>query len=113
MHANADADIECPVSLELLGRLHRADPSLISEMVRPFSEGQRARLALFCYSRSHLRDVAMTIAASCEAGSLVRLAGTVGQIMTTQSEGAGASFGNDPFRPGALKRKVTLATSAA
>jgi hypothetical protein len=113
MNADTNTDADCPVSLDMLGRLYRADPALIGDMVRTLCVADRGRLALYCYSRAHLREVAMTIAATCETNSLLRSAGTVGLILAAQSAETGTSFGRHGLRSIITKRKITLAKSAA
>jgi hypothetical protein len=55
----------------------------------------------------------MTIAASFEAGSLARYAGTMGEILAAQSGETSPSFGRDALRPGSARRRISLARSAA
>lgn len=52
------------------------------------SETQRARLALFCYSRAHFRELAVAIAATCDPEMLVALAGTAGEVLSVQCRAA-------------------------
>ena len=77
-------DAHCPVSTDALGQLYRADPVSAAEMVDGLPESRRVELALFCYSRAHLRPLAMSIAAKCDAARLVREAGTLGEVLATQ-----------------------------
>ena len=78
-------DAHCPVSADALGQLYRADPDRAAEMVNGLPEGRRVELALFCYGRAHLRLLAMSIAARCDTARLVREAGTLGEVLATQS----------------------------
>lgn len=74
----------CPLPLERLGQLYRADPEAAHEMLEDLSEVQRVDFALFCYGRSHLRGLGLTVAATCDAAKLARRAGTLGAVLATQ-----------------------------
>lgn len=66
---------DCPVSDELLGTIYRSHEHGLPALVATVSEELRARLAVFCYGRAHLRDIGLAIAASCTHGVLVAVAG--------------------------------------
>ena len=55
----------CPVRDELLGEMYRASEHGLPKLVESVSPEVRAMLALFCYRRSHLHQLALAIAASC------------------------------------------------
>jgi hypothetical protein len=55
----------CPVRDELLGEMYRANENGLPRLVESVSSDVRAMLALFCYRRSHLHSLALSIAASC------------------------------------------------
>ena len=55
----------CPVGDELLGEMYRANENGLPQLVESVSSDVRAMLALFCYKRSHLHSLALSIAASC------------------------------------------------
>lgn len=83
----------CPVSPDVLGTLYRAGTSSASNVIEGWSEKQRIELALFCYGRAHLRDLAMSIAATCDPTRLARSgAGNVGQALAIQSRHRGGSI---------------------
>ncbi len=111
----AEADAACPVSLDVLGQLYRSDVHARSEMLLAVPEGQRARLALFCYNRAHFRELAVAIAATCDPEALVALAGTVGEVLSVQCRAAQVTKSG----PSALRRsepakaKVSLARGSA
>ena len=71
----------CPVRDELLGEMYRASDSGLPRLVETVSPEVRARLALFCYRRSHLHSLAVTIAASCSERDLVEVGGRVGSTL--------------------------------
>ena len=97
----------CPVRDELLGEMYRASESGLPRLVESVSPDARARLALFCYRRSHLYSLAVAIAASCSERELVENGGRVGSTLYTLSrQGAAKSA---PSASGGRK-PITLST---
>ena len=97
----------CPVRDELLGEMYRASENGLPQLVASVSPDVRAMLALFCYRRSHLHSLALSIAASCSEQELVHLGGRVGTTLYALSRepaarAAPASFGN--------RKPITLST---
>ena len=75
----------CPVRDELLGEMYRANENGLPQLVESVSSDVRAMLALFCYRRSHLHALALSIAASCSERELIELGGRVGSTLYTLS----------------------------
>src|SRR5947208_531312 len=71
----------CPVRDELLGEMYRASESGLPRLVESVAPEARARLALFCYRRSHLHSLAVAIAGSCTERQLVEAGGRVGSTL--------------------------------
>jgi hypothetical protein len=71
----------CPVRDELLGEMYRANGNGLSRLVESVASDVRAMLALFCYRRSHLHSLALSIAASCSEHELTELGGRVGTTL--------------------------------
>ncbi|MDA9501828.1 hypothetical protein [Bradyrhizobium sp. CCBAU 11357] len=71
----------CPVRDELLGEMYRASESGLPRLVESVSPDVRARLALFCYHRSHLHSLAVAIAANCSERDLIENGGRVGSTL--------------------------------
>ena len=71
----------CPVRDELLGEMYRANENGLAHLVESVSSDVRAMLALFCYRRSHLHSLALSIAASCSERELIELGGRVGSTL--------------------------------
>jgi hypothetical protein len=99
----------CPVRDELLGEMYRASEHGLPHLVESVSPEVRAMLALFCYRRSHLHALALSIAASCSERDLIRIGGRVGSTLYALSrEPAGrgssstSSYGN--------RKPITLST---
>src|SRR5712671_4259385 len=69
----------CPVRDELLGEMYRASEHGLPKLVESVSSEVRAMLALFCYRRSHLYTLALSIAASCSERDLIQLGGLLRQ----------------------------------
>lgn len=71
----------CPVADDLLGQMYRANPNGLSLLVANVAPDVRARLALFCYGRSHLHALAVAIASSCTERELIHFGGRVGSTL--------------------------------
>ena len=81
----------CPVRDELLGEMYRASESGLPKLVESVSSDVRARLALFCYRKSHLHSLALAIAASCGERDLIEFGGRVGSTLYALSRQAPAA----------------------
>src|SRR5438045_5130315 len=99
----------CPVRDELLGEMYRANENGLPQLVESVSSDVRAMLALFCYRRSHLHALALSIAASCSERELIQLGGRVGSTLYALSREApttrsapSSSYGN--------RKPITLST---
>jgi hypothetical protein len=98
----------CPVGDELLGELYRASENGLPQLVASVSSEVRAMLALFCYRRSHLYSLALSIAASCSERELIHLGGRVGSTLYALSRepasrsAPSSSYGN--------RKPITLST---
>jgi hypothetical protein len=99
----------CPIRDELLGEMYRANENGLPQLVESVTSDVRAMLALFCYRRSHLHALALSIAASCNERELIHLGGRVGSTLYTLSRQAAAtraapssSYGN--------RKPITLST---
>ena len=99
----------CPVRDELLGEMYRANENGLPRLVESVSSDVRAMLALFCYRRSHLHSLALSIAASCSERELIELGGRVGSTLYALSRETPAtrsvvssSYGN--------RKPITLST---
>ena len=105
---DAFAKDACPVEDELLGTLYRASPHGLAELVRTVPAQTRAMLALFCYRRSHMQGLALTIAASCERRDLVEWGGALGSAIHEQA--LQSQRKTTAVEPNS-RRKVTLSTA--
>ena len=98
----------CPVRDELLGEMYRASENGLPQLVASVSSDVRAMLALFCYRRSHLHSLAISIAASCNERELIELGGRVGSTLYALSREPAtrampsSSYGN--------RKPITLST---
>src|SRR6476619_4918500 len=97
----------CPVRDELLGEMYRASESGLPRLVESVSPDARARLALFCYRRSHLHSLAVAIAGSCTERQLVEAGGRVGSTLYALSRG-GAVKASPSLSGG--RKPITLST---
>lgn len=97
------------ISDELVGRLYRADEKAIGAVAKELSSPQRASLAVFCYGRSHLHGIGLSIAATCDLTTLTQALGTaVGQVIFNQSRQRAVAVDCPPA--GRRHNKITLAT---
>jgi hypothetical protein len=99
----------CPVREELLGEMYRANENGLPRLVESISSDVRAMLALFCYHRSHLHSLALSIAASCSERELVELGGRVGSALYAQSRHAPATR-STPSSSYGNRKPITLST---
>lgn len=98
----------CPVGDDLLGRLYRADPDGLATLVTSVSADLRAMLAIYCYRRSHLHDLGVAIASSCEERDLVTFGGRAGSMLFALSRQAPTVR---PISASQQRRAVTLASA--
>ena len=78
----------CPVRDELLGEMYRASEGGLPKLVESVSSDVRAKLALFCYRRSHLHSLAIAVAESCSQRDLIEAGGRVGSTLYSLSREA-------------------------
>jgi hypothetical protein len=107
-HSPRDEDI-C-ISEEVIGRLHHASEESILDLVSTLRASERANLAMHCYRKSHLRQIGLTIATTCDLKSLVQELGSVlGAAIFAQSR----KPSEEPSRMwGRARPTITLACSA-
>ncbi len=98
----------CPVRDELLGELYRASEHGLPKLVESVSPEVRAMLALFCYRRSHLHALAMSIASSCSERDLIKLGGRVGSTLYALSREPAARVA--AVSSGNGRKPITLST---
>ena len=96
----------CPVGDDILGRLYRSNPDGLSHLVATVPGETRAMLALFCYKRSHLNELAIAIAGTCEKRDLVNWGGALGSVLHGMAQKAGPK----EVQEISSRRKVTLST---
>ena len=98
----------CPVRDELLGQMYRANANGLTQLVESVSSEVRAMLALFCYRRSHLHSLALSIAASCSERDLIQLGGRVGSALYALSREPAARAA--PSSSYGHRKPITLST---
>jgi hypothetical protein len=103
-----DSD-SCPVRDELLGEMYRANEHGLARLVDTVSSDVRAMLALFCYRRSHLHTLALSIAASCTERELLHFGGRVGSTLYALSREAPARS-SVPASSYNARKPITLST---
>jgi hypothetical protein len=106
----ADSTFEaCPISDELLGRIYRGGPEGVESAVSTLPQTARARLAAFCYARTHLHEIGLMIAATCDERSLTEAAGRAGEALYARSRKRVAAVAPSPTPN---KRAISLAKLA-
>ena len=75
----------CPITEQLFGQLCQSSPPDAVEIAKALPAPQRARLATFCYYRSHLHALGLMIASSCDRNALVHAGGGAGNTIYHQS----------------------------
>jgi hypothetical protein len=98
---------------EVLARLIQAsDQTKIPEIVAPLTASQRARLAVFCYGRTHLNSIGLAIAATCDLHALMQAApsNAAGNVIFTLSRQPRKA---DDRASGGSRTRITLARSAS
>ena len=101
----------CPVPLELLGSLYRAELDGMPSLIEGIPEARRAQLAVYLYGRSHTHELGLRIAATCEGSALRRAAGLLGNLVYEQSRQPYTRPGYGDARLGGNKPKVSLGGS--
>lgn len=96
---------ECPVEESLLGELYRASPLGLHALVDTVPAKTRAMLAHYCYRRSHLFDLGLAIASTCDRRDLMAAAGQVGSAIFEQSR-------TQPVTAPNKGKKVTLSSGS-
>jgi hypothetical protein len=99
----------CPVRDELLGEMYRASEHGLPKLVESVSSDVRAMLALFCYRRSHLNSLALSIASSCSERELVQFGGRAGAALYALSREAPSARAAASSSYGG-KKPITLST---
>jgi hypothetical protein len=98
----------CPVRDELLGEMYRSNENGLPRLVESVSSEVRAMLALFCYRRSHLHALALSIATSCSERELIQFGGRVGSTLYALSREPSAR--SAPSSSYGSRKPITLST---
>jgi len=99
------------ISEDLIAHLHHGKEDSVLRLVASFSADVRANLAMLCYRKSHLREIGLAIAATCELRSLVREMGLVlGKAVFNQSRNRPREIGRMGVR---ARSPITLAPHAS
>ncbi|BCJ90352.1 hypothetical protein IZ6_10870 [Terrihabitans soli] len=81
----------CPVPLSFLSDLMRTQGVAAGALINTLDHPLRAQLALFCYRRGHLRQLAQAIAAQCTRGELREVGLIAGDALFVASRDTTAS----------------------
>ena len=109
MRASGSTDLEdCPVSENLLKRLLDATLTAVSDVGSELPDQKRAALAVYCYRRSHLRRLGLSLAALCSRSALMMEAGHAGELIHLQAQASGISDLDTAGRSKGGKAPVSL-----
>jgi hypothetical protein len=111
MRISRDSDSDpCPVPDNMLGELYRASKNGLPELIATVSPEVRAKLALYCYRRGHLKGIGLAIASTCNIYDLETSGGTAGAALFARSREVA------PAAPAAshyvARQKITLASGS-
>lgn len=96
MRPTGSTDLEtCPIPDDLLERLLNATLNAVTDVGSQLPEEQRAALAVYCYRRSHLRRLGLSLASLCSRQSLIMEAGHAGELIHMQANATSQSADND------------------
>jgi len=104
------ADIErCPISENDLNALLHTSPADAANQTQNLPEAQRCRLVVFCYRRSHLRQLGLAIAVKCSKRGLIEEAGHAGELIHFQATNIEATLASDTYMTSRhVRRAVSL-----
>lgn len=71
-----------------LGTIYRASSDEARRLSLTLTEVDRAKLAIFCNGKAHLREHGRAIATACTPESLVQIGGVAGRILLDQAGAA-------------------------
>jgi len=103
----AEPDAACPVSLEKLGEVYRADDYDLPYILEEIPALTRARLAGYLYGKSHMHQLGLKVARFCERDDLIRALGEIGSVIHGQSRLKPAAAPAETVAP-ATRSKVSL-----
>src|SRR4051794_890458 len=106
-------DPNCPVSLDLLGAVYRADEYDLPEILAQIPPLTRAKLAAYLYGKSHMHQLGLTVARACERDDLIRAAGEIGSVIHGQSRLPPPKAAPEPAAAAGAPKKISLAGSGA
>src|SRR5215471_8366191 len=96
----------------VLARLLRANEQEVPEIVSQLSPRERAELAKFCYSRAHLHEIGLAIAATCDLHALMQVSSSTaaGNVLFAQSRERTKPMQRTTSGP---RSRITLAKSVS
>lgn len=107
------ADPDCPVSLDLLGEVYRADAYDLPGILEAIPATTRAKLAVYLYGKSHMHQLGLTVARACSRDDLVRVAGEIGSVVHGQSQLKAPKAATPAPTAAPQPKKISLGGSAA
>lgn len=75
----------CPIDEKELVHLSADAPAVAIEVVAQLPALQKAKICQFCYGKTHLHELALHIASTCDQQTLVTVFGEAGRVIYKQS----------------------------
>jgi len=97
--SGAEPEIDCPVSLEVLGAVYRADEYDLPQILEQIPALKRAQLATYLYGKSHMHQLGLKVARACDREDLLRVAGEIGAVIHGQAEIGSVIHGQAHLKP--------------
>jgi hypothetical protein len=97
---------DLPITDELFADVIGLDPSRLFALIARVSPDKRALLAMYCYRRSHLSEIGLAIAATCDEDGLTCTAGRAGADLFSKSRERPRPEANAARQT--YRRKITL-----
>jgi hypothetical protein len=88
MNQHALNESNSPIGERELIALKTLSFDALSSIARQLPAAQRARVAAFCYGKSHLHDLGLSVAACCSASELGDAFGRNARIVEAQAKAA-------------------------
>jgi hypothetical protein len=97
---------DLPITDELFADVVGVDQTRLFALIAKVSPDKRALLAMYCYRRSHLSEIGLAIAATCDEDDLSYTCGTAGADLFTKSRQRPRPQANAAHQT--YRRKITL-----
>ncbi|HHB82859.1 MAG TPA: hypothetical protein ENK61_05240 [Devosia sp.] len=98
----------CPIDESELIHLSAEAPSDAVAVVANLPAMQKARICQFCYGKTHLHELALHIASTCDQQTLVTVFGEAGRVIYKQSRDTSSTLKSLNSHDGAFGAKPVV-----